>query len=164
MATTLNDPVYFGGPVQFAGPVQFPANTLGNAQLNPSDPVDAAKLGHRFMPRVAQPYGVAATAERRAVHRARAAGTVTAFWAGLTVANAGAATVTFDLLKNGASVLATPVVLTSSTAAFGTVTATLGAGASYAAGDVFEVAITVAAGGGTLGQGAFAEPVFTEAS
>ena len=164
MATTYNDDAYFAGTVKFAGPTAFPANAIGDAQVNPSAPITAPKLEHRFMPRLAQPFGVAAAAERRVVHRARAAGTVTAFWGGLTVANIGAATVTIDLFKNGVTVLAAPVVLTSATPAFGSVTGALGGTVAYAAGDVLEVNVTAAAGGGTLGQGAFGEPVLTEGS
>ena len=164
MATQFSDDVYFSRNTQFVGTVTLPAGVFGDAQVSALTPITAPKLEHRFMPRVAQPFGAAATAERKAVHRARAAGTVAAFWVGGTVANVGAATVTVDLLKNGVSILSAAVVLTSSNAAFATVAASLAAGAAYAAADVLEVSITVAAGGGTLAQGVFGEAVLTEAS
>ena len=164
MATQFTDPVIFSGGVQISAGTTFglPALCVGNTQMNPSDPVAALKMEHRFMPRMSQPFGTAAVAERKVVHRARAAGTVTAYWVGSTAANVGAATVTVDLLKNGVTVLVSPVVLTSANAAFVAVAATLAAGAAYAAGDVLEVSETVAAGGGTLAQGVFGEPVLTE--
>lgn len=162
--TQSTDPQYFSGPVTFSGTVALPPGSVGDGQMIPGNPVSAPNLQHRFMPRLSQPFGVAAVAERKAVHRARAPGTVTSFWAGLTAACIGAATVTIDLLKNGVSMLSAPVVLTSATAAFGSVAGALSGAAAYVAGDVIEVSVTVAAGGGTLGQGVFAEPVLTEAA
>ena len=164
MATQFTDLVTFSGGVQISPgtPFGLPAVCVGDTQINPSNPVTAIKMEHRFMPRMSQPFGVAAVAERKVVHRARSAGTVAAFWVGSTAANVGAATVTVDLLKNGVTVLVSPVVLTSANAAFVAVAASLAAGAAYAAGDVLEVSQTVAAGGGTLAQGAFGEPVLTE--
>ena len=163
MATQFQDDIQFAGTATFVGKVAFPNQTIGDAQINPSNPITAPKMEHRFQPKLAQPFGVAAAAERRAVHRAKSPGTLTALWVGLTVANAGAATVTVDLFKNGTTVLATPVVLTSATAAFVAVSAAV-ASAAYTTGDVFEANVTVAAGGGTLGQGVFVLPTFTEAA
>ncbi len=163
MSTTYNDPVNFAAAVTFGGTVVFPPASIGDSQINPAAPLAVTKVGHQYMPKLAQVYGVAATAERRVVHRAKSAGTVAAFWFGLTVANVGAATVTADLLKNGTSVLSAPVVLNSATVIFVAVSGIV-VTAAYIAGDVFEVSITVAAGGGTLGQGAFAEPTLTEAA
>ena len=162
MATQFTELVTCSGGLQVSGVLALPTLCVGDAQINPSNPVTALKMEHRFMPRVSQPFGTAAIVERKAVHRARAAGAVTAFWVGSTAANVGAATVTIDLLKNGVTVLVSPVVLTSANAAFVAVAASLAAGAAYAAGDVIEVSITVAAGGGTLAQGVFGEPVLTE--
>ena len=65
-------------------------------------------------------------------------------------------------MRDGMKAGVSPVVLTSANAAFVAVAASLAAGAAYVAGDVLEVSQTVAAGGGTLAQGVFGEPVLTE--
>jgi len=159
----IGDDVQFTGLVHFAGRVVFPASTIGDTQINASAPITAGKMEHRFNSGIGQPHGIAAVAERRVIHRAKSPGTVNFFWVGLTVANVGAATITVNLLRNGTTVLTAPVVLTSATVVYVAVTAAI-ASAPYSAGDVFETAITVAAGGGTLGQGAFAQATMTEAA
>lgn len=164
MASVQADDTQFTGNVTFVKTVVFPVQTIGDAQINPAAAISSPKLEHRFMPKLAQVFGVAATAERRVVHRAKSVGTIAFYYVGLSVANVGAATVTVDLLKNGTSVLSAPVVLSSATVVYtGAVLAAV-ATAAYTVGDVFEVNITVAAGGGTLGQGVFAAPIFTEAA
>lgn len=141
----------------------LPANSFGNNQANANDPIGPTKLKHRYMPRLAQVHGTAATAERRVVHRARAAGTVLEFKVGVAVAAVGDSTVTVDLLKNGVTVLTGTVTIDSGDTAYtGIVTGTLVADPSYVAGAVFEVNVTVTPGTGTPPQGLFAVPVFDE--
>ena len=163
MATSTTDPQVFNGPVSFFGTVAFPATCVGGTQMNPSDPVSDAAVRHRFEPRLAQALGAgAAVAERRVVHHANRAGAVTALWAGAVVANVGAATYTVDLYRNGVTMLTAPLVVTSTLVAYNSVAAALVASPVFAAGDVLEVVLTVAAGGGTLAQGVFVKPVIYE--
>ena len=164
MASQFSDDAQFNGNVTFTNKVSFPAQTIGDAQINASAPITAPKMEHRHQPHFIQSGVAAAAADRRVVYRAKSPGTVTGLWVGLTVANVGAATVTVDFLKNGTTVLATPVVLTSATVPYTGAVAAAVATAAYTTGDVFEVSVAVAAGGGTLGMGVFAQPTLTEAA
>jgi hypothetical protein len=140
--------------------VTLPASTVGDAQMNSSSPIGADKSQHQHKKLLAQAYGVAAVSERRVVHIAQAAGSIYRFLASLVLANVGAATCSVDLKKNGTSILTAPISLTTGTA-YIPVDASV-ATPAYVAGDVFEIAMTATAGGGTLGQGFFAEATFRE--
>ena len=140
-----------------------PAGVIGSAAINASSPIEAAKLDHQYQRVLAQAHGTAATAERRVIHLAKAAGSVVQVRAGVTVAAVGDATVSVDVRKNGATILSGAVSLTSAVAAFGHLDGSVSA-APYVADDVFEVVITVSAGTGTLPQGVFAELVVREAA
>lgn len=143
--------------------VRIPAGSLGDQEFASSDPLTAAKQQHQFPQRFSQAYGTAAVAARHVVHAARSAGTLLEFRCGLAVANIGAATVTINLYKNGSTILSAPVVLDSSGVAYA-LTDGVFSSASYVANDVFEVVVTVAAGGGTLGQGLVAQLMVREAA
>lgn len=162
MATNTDDDCNFAGKVNFSGSVGFPVGCVGDPQVNPSSPIDVTKLRHRHNITSSQVQGVAAVTERRVVHRARAAGTVTSFYAGLTVVCTGAATLTFDVLRNGTTMLSAPLVIGNAVAAYNSLPGSLIASPVYAAGDVIEVVLTATAGGGGLGQGAFSALVLTE--
>ena len=84
-----------------------------------------------------------------------ATGTLQKFSGGSVVANTGAATITVDLHKNGASILTAAIVLDNGDAAYAVVEGVISS-SSVVADDVLEVVITVNAGGGTLGKGVFA--------
>ena len=161
MPTTIDGQTYFTGAVQFGSTVTLPSGAIGNSQIASSAAIDATKLQHQHARGLAQAHGTAAAAERRAIHRAKGAGTLTEFKAGPTVAAVGDSTVTVDLRKNGTTVLSGTISITSATAAFASVTGSISS-ASYAAGDVFEVVITVSAGTGTLPQGVYAQATFRE--
>jgi hypothetical protein len=155
------------GDVQIRGnlrctTINLPALSVGDGNVNGSDPITAPKLQHQYTRTVAQLNGTAATAERRVLHVAYGAtGTVVAFRAGLTVAAVGDATVTVDLYKNGVSILSATISLTSATAVNAKVAGAL-SGTSYVTGDVFEAVIAVSAGTGTLPQGVFTDLVVRE--
>jgi hypothetical protein len=143
----------------------LPAAAVGNAQVKADDPIARDKLVHEFRRGYAAESATTAAAGAHAVHVAAGAGTVLAFRAGCVVANIGNAWVKFDLKKNGATVLTALVETNSGNAAYAIVAGTIdGAKDEYVDGDVFEVVITVNAGTGTLGKGAFAEVVFEEAA
>ena len=134
----------------------MPPGCIGDRQITPSSPIKVEKLQHRYTIVTSQPQGAPATTERRAVYRARAPGVVSSFFAGVTVVNVGTATLTYDLLRNGTSMLTAPLVLGSTVVAYNSVSGSLVASPVFAAGDVFEVVQTASAGtGGTIGQGPF---------
>jgi hypothetical protein len=144
-----------------AGSVVLPADCVTDTNVNGSSPLAAAKTRHRHLRTLAQAHGTAATAERRVVHVAHAAGTVSAFRVGPVVAATGNSTATADLYKNGASVLSAGVALDNTNAAYAEEAGAVSS-AAYVAGDVFEVVVPVSAGTGTLPQGVYADAVFDE--
>lgn len=146
-----------------ANAASLPAGCLGDTQFSGSDPLTAAKQEHQITKTLAQVHGSVATTERRPIHVARGAGVVAGFRAGSVVANVGAATVTADLRKNGTSILSAVITLDNANTAFIPEAGTVNTD-DYVADDVFEVVLTATAGGGTLGQGVFAEAVFREAA
>lgn len=159
-ASTVDSDLVVTGTL-VATAVSLPAACVVNATVSGSDPLAASKVRHRHLKTLAQVHGSAAATERRPVHVAHAAGTVSAFRVGPVVAAVGAATVTADLYKNGATVLSGVVTIDNSKAAFSKTSGTVSS-AAYVAGDVFEVVLVATAGGGTLPQGIFADAVFDE--
>jgi len=145
--------------------ISQPANSI--ADVNVGTPaagaagVASSKLNHRYHKHWPQPNTTATTETRPLFITYGTSGTLVAFKAGSIAPCAGAATITIDLYKNGASVLSAPITLNSSNVArvatLGTITA-----ATTAAGDWFDAVITATAGGGTLGTGLFVELVIDE--
>jgi hypothetical protein len=162
MPNVLDD-LYVTGAARFGGPVGLPASTLANESWNPSSPLAATNQQHQYAEVHGQAHGSSASAERRVLFIAHAAGTLVAFKVTQVVAATGDSTATVNLLKNGTTVLSASVVINNSRAAFAVQTATIAA-AAYAAGDVFEIQITVSAGSGTLPQGVSALAVLREAA
>ena len=133
-----------------------PDQSVGNAAIQAAAGLEATKLQHQHQIGYAQESGTAAAAETRVVHVVRGtAGTAVQFEAGCVTPNIGAATITVDLLKDGVSILDAPIGLSVAQAAYETVEAIIDNDA-LADDDVLEVAVTAAAGGGTLGEGVFA--------
>jgi len=159
--STVDGDLYVRGTFR-AGTVTLPNSSVGNTQINSSDPIAATKLDHQYCPVFRQAHGTAATAERRVIHVAQAAGSVAGIGVGVVVACIGDSTITVNLYKNGSTVLSAPVVLDNSNTAFAIEAGAISS-ASYSADDVFEVVVTVSAGTGTLGQGLFVSPMFREA-
>jgi hypothetical protein len=124
--------------------------------------IAATKVQRRITPILAQGSGVTAADARQVAHVVYGAtGTALAFRAGLVAACTGNATVKFDLLKNGVSILSAPVVVDSGDAARALVAGSIPSG-DLVAGDVLEIDIDATAGTGALGTGAFAQIVLTE--
>lgn len=139
-----------------------PASSVGNAAIPASAGLSASKLEHRHEKCYGQPGGAISFTEKRAIHVVYGAtATLLAFRAGLITANVGAATVTFDLKKNGTTMLTAVINQTSAQAAYALTAAAL-ASTTLVQGDVLEVVIVATAGGGTLGNGAFADLVLNE--
>lgn len=162
MANTFDGDVLVRGTLRCGG-FQPPLNSVGNTQFNSADPLAATKQDHQYVKEVKQAHGTAVVARREVIHRAHAAGSIVGVDAGLVVACVGGATVTIDIKKNGTTVLSGSVVLDNTNSAF---TSEAGAFSSttLAAGDVLEADVTVAAGGGTIGQGLYVSLVVREAA
>ncbi|MGC9260922.1 MAG: hypothetical protein ACP5I8_12735 [Phycisphaerae bacterium] len=125
--------------------------------------INATKLNHQHREVYAQATASTAAAARQVVQVTYGAtGTIIAYSAGLAgTANAGGATITVDLFKNGVSILTAPITI--STQAVRVLTAAGIATTSTVAGDVFEVVVTVTPGSGTLGTGLFSSLTINEA-
>lgn len=140
----------------------LPTSSIGNTQFNPADPLGVANQQHQYVKQLAQAFGAAAASERRVLHRVYGAtATLLDVKAGVVQVAGGAATVTVDLYKNGVSVLSATITLDNTVTAFGTKTGAF-ASTALVAGDVLEVVLTAAAGGGTLPQGVFVEVTLKE--
>ena len=164
MPVSTNDDWYFGGSVRFGGSASLQDSSVGNQQINPASPIAAEKSVHQYQPKLAQAHGSSATAERRIVHVANAAGSLVAVKVVPVVAALGDSTATIDVKKNGASMLGSTVAINSSKAAYSATLGTVSGSGAYVAGDVIEVVQTVSAGTGTLPQGVCTEIVLREAA
>ncbi len=141
----------------------IPTNSVGDSQIDPTDPITPDNLYHRHQQHFAQDRTTTAVAQRRVIHVAKNDGTLSAVVAGLAIANIGDATTTFNLYKNGTTCLSGTIVLTSSQAAYVTLSGSPTSSGIYTAGDVFEAAIdSVAVTSGTKGLGAFLRATFNE--
>lgn len=140
--------------------ITIPASSVSNGQVQALAGVDASKLQHQHQPVVGQA-GTAAD-QTTVVHVARGAtGTVVGFAAGLVGPCTGDSTVTFDLKKNGVTVLSSPVSVDSGDAAYAIVSGTVTVPA-LAQDDVLTVVVDATVGTGTLGTGAFASVTIRE--
>lgn len=140
-----------------------PNNSVGNAQFNSGDPLDANKQQQQFNRTYTTANGSAVADGSGPIHVAFGQGSVYGVEAGLVTANLSGATVVIDVLKNGVSIMTSALTLDDTHAnrevVVGTVDGTLG---QYVADDVFEVTVNATVGGGTLGQGLFVLVVFRE--
>jgi len=143
-----------------------PAGSIGSAGIATPGAgaagIVSSKLNHRFKRWLGQAEGAAVVSQTEIVSITYGtAGAIVALQAILKVACAGAATISVDLKKNGTSVLASPISFSSSDSAL-TVKSATPTTTTTAAGDYFEIVITATAGGGTLGQGIYAEAIIDE--
>lgn len=111
--------------------------------------------------RTASQTGTAAT-ERKIVHIAKGPGYLELVKICSIVAPLGAATVTFVILKNNSVAMLTGTLKLDNTSVAFTPQSGTVSGVAYAAGDVFDLAITATAGGGTLPSGIFCQMLFKE--
>lgn len=137
-----------------ANNMAIPANAVGDAQVAAG--IGAQKLGHEHSRTRSQASGVNNATTTEVIFVARNAGTVVRFGAGHQAVATGTGNTTIDLHKNGVSILNAVITLTNQ-AVNTLVTAALGAGAVYAANDVFKVIIVATPGTGIAGQGVFSD-------
>ena len=126
--------------------------------------IQASKLQHRHQPVYNGGDSITtAVTNRQVLHYVYGTtGTILAFRCGSVVANVGAATVSIQLKKNGANILTAATVLDNANTAFIVENEAGFTSTALVLGDVLEVDITAAAGGGTLGKGVFASLVLNE--
>lgn len=152
------------GQVYAEGGTKLNDGSIENRHVSSSAAIAAEKLEHQFLPIYSQPVDSTAVAEGKVVHVCRAAAEVVDVYVGLAVANIGDSTVTFDLKKNGVSILTAAKTVTSATTAYDVVAGVLAAAPTpLVAGDVLSVVVTISAGTGTLGKGPFAAVSVREA-
>lgn len=132
----------------------IPTGTVTDATVAAGANVGADKLQHRFRAMFNQVHGSVAITERRPFFWALSVGTIRRVKVGSVIANIGAATITVDIKKNGATILTGIVTLNNANVAYIAVDGTI-ANAALVAGDVLECVVVATAGGGTLGQGLF---------
>lgn len=146
------------------GGITLPSNAIGNAQVNAASPLGVTKTIHQYIKEYAQAFASNATSVRIALHSViGTTATVVSFFAGSTTAALTTATCTFDLYKNGSSILSATIIITNSNMAYQQVTAAI-ATAGCTTGDCLEAVITAAASGGTLAKGIFCGVVIDETS
>lgn len=143
-----------------------PSASIGDSQVKSDALIAASKLQHEHRPPYAQSSGANAAAETKAIFTAKATGVLQSFQVGQivppdTAAGSSGRTVTFDLKKNGTTVLSAAVTLNSTNAAYALTSATLSV-VNFVAGDVFTVVVTVGGSAGTHSLGPFAFPSFYE--
>jgi hypothetical protein len=130
------------------------ASAISDAQVAGSANIAATKLQHQHRPGYSQPNTTATTVTQAIFRCFGLTGAVVGFHAGSIGINAGAATITVDLKKNGASILTGVITLNSANVARVAVAGVI-SGGTLAAGDLLEVVVTATAGGGTIGTGFF---------
>lgn len=157
-----SDMTLLKGTILFEKKPGYPVQSLGNADFNPADPLTVDKTYHKYTPPFSQNATTVASADQKTVHVAKASGVVSGFQVGNVTKAIGDSTATFDLLKNGGTVLNAPVVLNNASANYTPQVGAITAPGTYVAGDVFEVKITISAGTGTLPKGVYAQPTFDE--
>lgn len=155
---TINNNLHVAGTVT-AEAMTVPAEGVSDASVQASANIAETKVKRRVDAHFAQ-NGTAA-ADTRFIWKASKAGTISSAFAGSIVANIGDSTVTVNIKKNGTTILSSNISLTSSHTARQAVAGTLSV-TTFAAGDVFEVTVTVSAGTGTLATGLFAGIVAVE--
>jgi len=159
--TTWDGDWHVGGRLT-ADTMVLPNDAVADAAVSSAAAIATHKLRHRHLAGLTQASATTATTTRIPVLVVRgSAAEVKALVAGLVSKNIGAATVTIDLLKNGVSVLSSPLVLTSTPVDYEVSSAAINL-PDLVQDDVLEVDVVAAAGGGTLGTGLFVEAVVDE--
>lgn len=140
-----------------------PAGSITDASIAAAAGIQATKVQREYAQRYVQASGTTAFAETRAVHAVfGATGTLISFQAGSVTICSGNATITLSLKKNGTTVANTTITLNSNSAAYGTATPGGFVAVATVSGDIWELAIAVAAGTGVLGLGVYGVLGFRE--
>ncbi len=161
MASRIEGDVQYTGNVRFDGTMILPANTIGDADVDSSDPLAHTKVDHQR----AKTYGQSGTMAAATIPLAcvyGATGMVLSVKAGSVALCTGNAKATIDVKKNGTTILTGTFDLDSGNTAYVAEAGTLVASPTLAAGDVLTAVVTVDAGTGALGTGLFVTVVWWE--
>lgn len=150
---------------QFVTTQTIPAGAVGNTQISNqlTDRLDYTKLQPTFFPE--SNFGLASTGtpvtrtEQKYTGKL-AGGTILGFHAYLINTGSGSS-MTFDLQKNGSTVLSAPITITNATSSGAVQNATISS-ASFTQGDIFTYVLTVSSSTGAQGPVCWA--TFVEAS
>ena len=136
------------------GSLQLDAGSVEDQHISSSTKIDADKAQHlyRAWTNFALAIGATPVAREEIVHVCEVAGTIRQFGA-LCNDTGTSASVTFDLKKNGATVLSSVVTITNATADKAVVDGTLSS-TTVAVGDILSIALAVSSSTGM--QGPFA--------
>ena len=154
----IDGDLFVNGRISSTG-LTAPASSITNSNIAAAAGIDSSKLDHRFRKHYNQ--NSTASSATVAIHIANAAGSVNGIKAGSVAACSGAATITINLLKNGASILTGVIQLDNGNTARVSESGAF-ASTTYASGDFFELVIVATAGGGTLGTGLLVDVEFDE--
>jgi len=138
------------------GRLQMDAGQISDAHVNSAAGITVDKQHHAYMPGTSFGFVIGGTPTTREeiVHVAAAAGVIRSFSALLNDTGTNTS-ITFDLKKNGVSVLSAVVTITHGQTdreiVAGTITTT-----TFAAGDVLSIAMTVTSSTGAQGPRAWA--------
>ena len=161
LSTQDGDITHRNGTFTFAGSVKLPATCVGDANIDPVSPLGTSKSRRRISKTYRQANGSANVAEQSVVHVVYGAvGAIIAIRGGIRTACIAPSKTTVDVKKNGVSILTAAFDITSASAAFALVAASI-ASAGLVTGDVLEVVVTLT-GGGTQGQGLFVDILVDE--
>lgn len=163
---------YIQGDLYVAGTISGKQNIPSTGAVTDASVIAAAgiaatKVQQQHQPRYDQPVASTVVADGRMIHQVYGlTGTLAAFQALVATAPIGAKTISVDLQKSTgggafATILTSPISITSATAALTAVTAAI-ANASLVAGDILQVVVTVAGASGTQGIGLLAEAIIRE--
>lgn len=142
---------HFLGAVTFGGTAALPASSITDANVPAGANISALKLQQQRSC-VGGRNGTVAD-EKCLIGKANGAGQIQSFKVCLEeLANAGGATFTVDLKKDGVSVLTAPISITTQ-AVRTWVTGTLTGSVSHVANNNYRMEVVTTVGGGTLGKG-----------
>ena len=155
MSFRIEEDGQFRGTVNFLD-AQLQAGAVDNARVKAGAGIDASKHEHQHRVIVAQESATAAADDTRVAHVVHGTtGKLLEIKAGCIVPCVGDDTITFDLLKNGASVLTAKITIDNADAARALVAGVIDT-ATLAKGDVLEIEVDAIHATGTLGKGPFA--------
>lgn len=142
------------------GILSLSAGSIYDRHISSSAAIGADKQKHAYEPTTN--FGLESSATPAAktfvLRQCQGAGTLRAFYAGL-VAGGSSTSITFDLKKNGTTVLSSVVTVANTDGNYSRVAGTIST-ASYSAGDVFTVVLATSSTTGATGP--YATAVFEE--
>lgn len=152
--------IHFTGTVT-AGSLIPSSGTVTNAAVSGSAGIVATKLQQQRVVTYSQESTTDAAVERKVIHVVNGAtGTVVSFKAGSVTAAVSSGNAVVDLLKNGTTILSSPITLDNVNTTYVLESASGFASTSLVVGDVLEFKITSVAS--TKPKGVFCQLVLTE--